>query len=201
VSVDEAFVSRRDTRRFLNLDRRDLMQAPPIGKALQLVAPAIIEDHLVDRSDQLAHDLRDEDLTAPRLTGHTGGHVDRGAEDVARFLDDLAGVEPDADPDPSLRVLLAVVGDRLLDRQRALDAMARRPEADHETVAEALDAATGVLRDLLVDDRLVRLHDLVRGGEPPGRQELGRLLDVGEHDRHRAFGLAHRKAADDRLRG
>ena len=41
----------------------------------------------------------------------------------------------------------------------------------------------------------------MRGGEASGREEARRLLDVREHDRHRALGLTDRKAADDRLRG
>src|SRR5438876_340582 len=81
------------------------------------------------------------------------------------------------------------------------EAKTRRAEADHEAVAEALDPAPGVLGDLLVDDRLVRPHDLVRRGEASRRQEACRLLDVGEHDRDRALGLADGEAADDRFRG
>src|SRR5207247_5738073 len=126
--------------------------------------------------------------------------VDRRAEDVAALLDHLARVETDADPQLALRVLLAVLGDRLLDVERAFDAVTRGAEADHEAVAEALDPPARVLRDPVLDDRLVGLHDLVRGGEAPRREQARRLLDVGEHDRHGALGLADREAADDRLR-
>ena len=177
------------------------MQPPAVGKSLQLVAAAKIELHLGDRADQLADDLGDQDLPAFRLPGDARRHVDRGAEDVARLLDDLAGVEADADTELALRILLAVSRDRLLDVERALDAVPGRAEADHEAVAETLDAPARVLRDLVVDDRLVCLHDLVRGRESPRRQQAGRLLDVSEHDRHGPFGLAHREAADDRFRG
>src|SRR2546426_882691 len=138
---------------------------------------------------------------APGLAGDARRNVDRGAEDVTGLLHHLARVEADADPELALGVLLAVVGDRMLDVERALDAVTRRAEADHEAVAEALDPAPGVLGDLLVDDRLVRPHDLVRGGEASRRQEACRLLDVGEHDGDRALRLADRKAADDRFRG
>ena len=79
--------------------------------------------------------------------------------------------------------------------------MSGRAEADHEAIAETFDAPARVLRDLLIDDRLVRLHDLVRGGESPRREQARRLLDVREHDGHRPLGLADGKAADDRLRG
>src|SRR6185312_4883941 len=128
-------------------------------------------------------------------------HVDSGAEDVTSLLDDLAGVDADADAELALRVLLAVLGDASLDLDRAFDGVAARAEADHDAVAETLYAAAGVLADLLFDDRLVRLHDLVREGEAPARQHRGRALDVGEHDRHRALGLARGETADDGVRG
>src|SRR6185312_1394148 len=117
-------------------------------------------------------------------------HVDSGAEDVTSLLDDLAGVDADADAELALRVLLAVLGDASLDLDRAFDGVAARAEADHDAVAETLDAAAGVLADLLFDDRLVRLHDLVREGEAPARQHRGRAL-----------GLARGEAADDGVRG
>ena len=68
--------------------------------------------------------------------------------------------------------------------------MPRGAEADHETVAETLDPSACVLADLLIDDRLVRLHDLVGGRETARGEKARRLFDVGEHDRDRALGLA-----------
>ena len=201
LAVDETVVRSQNVRRFFHLTRCDLVQAPAVGESLQLVAAADRELHLGGRSDKLTHDVRDEDLAPPGLAGDACRHVDRGAEDVTGLLHHLARVEADADPELPPGVLLAVVGDRTLDVESALDAMTRRAEADHEAVAEALDPAPGVLGDLLVDDRLVRPHDLVRGGEASRRQEACRLLDVGEHDRDRALRLADRKAADDRFRG
>ena len=177
------------------------METPPVRKSLQLVAAPEIELHLGHGSDQLAHDLGNENLSALGLPGDARRDVDRRTEDVTAFLDHLAGVEADADAKLPFRIELAVVGDRLLDVQRALDAVPGGAEADHEAVAEALDPPARVLGDLVLDDRLVRLHDLVRGGEAPGGQEARRLLDVREHDRDRALGLADREAADDRLRG
>ena len=44
-----------------------LVQAPPVGEALQLVGAAVGELDLGDRADQLPDDLGDEDLAAPRL--------------------------------------------------------------------------------------------------------------------------------------
>src|SRR5207253_6577411 len=108
--------------------------------------------------------------------------VDRRAEDVARLLDNFAGIEADADAQLSLRILLAVLRDRALDVDCALHTMARRAEADHEAVAKAFDPPPRVLANPLVDDGLVRLHDLVRGRKASRRQQPRRLLDVGEHD-------------------
>src|SRR5207302_2599380 len=163
-------------RRFLHLAGRDLVQPPAVGESLQLVPAAEVELHLRDRSDQLAHDLGNQDLAALGLARDAGRDVDGGAENVAGLLDHLTGVEADADAQLPFGVLFAVLADRLLDVERALDAVARRAEADHETVAETLDPASRVLADHVVDDRLVRLHDLVRRGEAPRRKETRRLL-------------------------
>lgn len=100
------------------------MQPPSVGESPELVAAAVVELHLRYRADELAHDLRDEDLSTLGLAGHPRGDVDRGAEDVAAFLDHLPGVETDAYAQLALRVVLAVLGDRLLDVERALDAVA-----------------------------------------------------------------------------
>ena len=120
------------------------MQAPAVGKPLELVPAAEVELHLRDRPDQLAHDLGDEDLAAFRLARYARRDVDRRAEDIAAFLHDLAGVEADPDAQLALWILLAVLGDRLLDVKRALDTMPGGSEADHETIAEAFDPAAGV---------------------------------------------------------
>src|SRR5207302_1602493 len=93
-----------------------------VGESLQLVAAADRELHLGGRSDELTHDVRNEDLAAPGLAGDARRDVDRGAEDVTGLLHHFACVEADADPELALGVLLAVVADRLLDVERALDA-------------------------------------------------------------------------------
>ncbi len=178
-----------------------LVQAPPVWESLQLVVAAVREVDLGHWPDQLPHDLGDEYLTALGLARDPRGHVDGCAEDVARLLDDLTGVDADADPKPSVWVRLAVVGDRALDGERALDRMPRRAEAHHHAVAEALDAPSSVLGDHLADDGLVGLHDLVRLGEAARREQVGRAFDVCEHDRDGAFCLTRREAADDRVRG
>ena len=177
------------------------MQAPPVWESLELVVAAIREVDLGQWPDQLAHDLGNEDLPALGLACDARGHVDGCAEDVARLLDDLACVDADADPKLAVRVRFAVVGDRPLDVKRALDRVPARAEAHHHAVAKTFDAASRVLVDLLADDRLVGLHDLVRLGEAARRQQVGRALDVGEHDRDGAFRLTRREAADDGLRG
>ena len=190
LAIDEPLAGRQHLRHLFCFTRRDLVQTPSVWESLQLVTAAELELHLRYRADELAHDLRDQDLAALGLAGDASRHVDRGAEDIARFLHHLAGVDPDPDAQLSLGVLLAVLGDRLLDVQRALDAMPRGAEADHETVAETLDPSACVLADLLIDDRLVRLHDLVGGRETARGEKARRLFDVGEHDRDRALGLA-----------
>ena len=201
LAVDESVTGGEHPRRFLHLAGRDLVQPPAVGESLQLVASAKLELHLVDRADELAHDIGDENLATLRFARHPRGDVDGRAKDVAGLLDHLAGVEADADPKLSLRILLAVLRDRALDVDRALHAMARGAEADHEAVAESLDPPPGVLADLLVDYGLVRFHDLVRGREASRREQPRRLLDVGEHDGHGAFGLTDRETADDGLGG
>src|SRR5438270_8923398 len=174
-------------RRFYDLTWCDLVPAPPVRESLELVAAADRKLHLGCRPHELAHDVGDEDLAASGLARDAGSDVDRRAEDVTGLFDHLASVEADADPELAFRVLLAVFRDCLLDVECALHAVARGAEADHESVPEPFDPAPGVLGDLLVDDRLVCPHDLVRGGEATCRQESCRLLDVGKHDRYRAL--------------
>ena len=177
------------------------MQPPAVWESLELVAAPEVELHLGGGADELADNFGNEDLSALGLSRNASRDVDRRAEDVAGFFDHLACVEADADLELPFRVLLAVFGDRALDVDRAFHAVTRRPEADHEAVAETFDPAAAVLRDALVDDRLVRPHDLVRRGEAARGKQPCRFLDIGEHDRHGALGLAHREAADDRLSG
>ena len=184
-----------------HLARGRLVEAPSVGEALQLVVPAIGEVDLGHRPDQLAHDLGDEDLPALGLACDARGHVDCRAEDVARLLDDLTGIDADADPELAVWVCLAVVGDRTLDVKSALDCVPGGAEAHHHAVAQTLDATARVLVDRLADDGLVCLHDLVGLGEAAGRQQVGRALDVREHDGDRSFRLARGEAADDGVRG
>src|SRR5216684_9423926 len=124
------------------------MQPEAVRESLQLVAAAITELHLRDGPDQVADDLGDQDLAAPGLAGHARGDVDRGAEDVTRLFDDLAGVDADADLQLPLGILFAVLGDGALDLDRAFDRMPGGTEADHDAVTEALDAAACMLGDL-----------------------------------------------------
>ena len=101
------------------------MQSPAVGESFELVATTEIEFHLGDRAHELADDLRDENLAAFRLARHPSCHVDRRAEDVTGFLDHLARVEADANAQLALRILLAVLGNRLLDVESAFDAVPR----------------------------------------------------------------------------
>src|SRR6266851_2310341 len=206
LAADEAIAGGQGRSLRGSHDPCHIVQAEAVRESLELVTATIVELHLRDGTHQVPYDFGDQDLAALGLAGHARGHVDGGAEDVARLLDHLAGVETDADLELALRILLAVFGDSALNRDGAFDCMPARPEADHDSVAKAFDAATRMLCDLLLDDRFVRLHDLVREREASARKHLGRALDVGEHDRHRALALAGRKTADDglgceRLRG
>src|ERR1700694_4667478 len=190
LAADEAVAGAEDRGCRRCLTGRHFVQPEAVGEALQLVTAAIAELHFCRRTDQLANDLGDEDLAALGLARHARCDVHGGAEEIARLLHHLAGVDPDADLQLALRILLAVFGDRALDSDAALDRVPAGTEADHDAVTEALDPSAGVLADLLLDDRFVGFHDLVGEGEASTREHLGRAFDVGEHDGHRAFALA-----------
>src|SRR5205814_5331606 len=89
VAVDEAVGGGHDPWDLLDLTRQDLMQTPAVGEALELEPAAEVELDLGHRPDELANDVRDEDLSTLGLAGDPGREVDRGAEDVARLFDHL----------------------------------------------------------------------------------------------------------------
>src|SRR5262245_48111751 len=74
-----------------------------VVQALEAVLAAVDE---LDRAppDQLARDLRDEDLAAAGRLGDAAGDHDHRAEVVAVFGDHVAGIEADANKDRRPRV-------------------------------------------------------------------------------------------------
>ena len=50
---DKAIAAGQRSWRLFDFTRRDLVETPPVGKALELVAAAIVERHLGHRADEL----------------------------------------------------------------------------------------------------------------------------------------------------
>ena len=110
----------------------------------------------------------------------SSGAIDRRPDVVALVpKPNLAGVDPDAQPDRGQRCPLQV--------QRTSDRVGRAGESDHEAVALALldraDSITGGddVQHHLIEARHSGGH-LIRLGFPQPR----RTLDVGQQQRHRS---------------
>jgi hypothetical protein len=117
--------------------------------------------------------------------GHdAGGGVHTGAEKIVAGENRFAGMQSDANFHGVFRISAVVAVQRALDADRALDGLARRVERDHETVADRLDLAAGVLAELLPHQIVMRVHN------PVGRRlalvltHAGRTDDIGEQHRH-----------------
>ena len=132
-------------------------------EALELVEPPIDEFDRLDPARDVPRGLRDEDLARARRRADPGGQVHHAAEEVAAFLDRLAGVDANADGDAGPRLVPVRRAQGVLDRDRAQDRAARGREGDHEAVALGLDDLAAERLDLLADDGVVLLEDLVRG--------------------------------------
>ncbi len=176
----------------------DAVEPEAVGEALEAEEPAIHEGDSGDGSHQLLHHLGHDHLAAGRPGGDPGGGVDRLAVDVGGALEQhLAGVQPDAHSQRLGGVTAIVARELALDRDRAAHGAARRVEGEHEAVAEALELVPTVLGDGAPDDLLVDPQAESRDLVTPLGVELGRSLDVGEHDgddagRHRIGGRAQR---------
>src|SRR3982074_1876467 len=124
--------------------------------------------------------------------------------DASCLMDTLAAiVEPDArrvrlvDPDPHLRrkaVGPAVIGQRALDLDGALDGTLGLRETGEDAVSAVADLLAGMSTDQTAKRLVVPAQHLVPGLVAHGLDELGRLHDVGEHE-----GAGHR-IAGGRLR-
>lgn len=93
-------------------------------------------------------------------------------------------MQPDADFYRVGRMPEVVVVERALDADGAFNGLARRVEGHHEAVAGRLDLLTGVLRDLLAHDLVMRIHDRLGSGLALVLAQAGGADDVGEQHGH-----------------
>ena len=90
--------------------------------------------------------VRGEDLARLAVGGDAGGEDDAAAEEVAAFLDRLAGVETDADADRLLALVLAL-GEGPLQLDGAFDRAADGGERGHEPIAHGLHLGAAEVAD------------------------------------------------------
>ena len=83
---------------------------------------------------ELFQHRRDQDLAAARLRGDASGQIHGGAEEVLTLLDDLTGMEADANPDRLLGVLGGVAGEGALHGDGAEEGAAGTGERHHEAI-------------------------------------------------------------------
>ena len=202
--IDRALYSRRDLRLLRPGRRLSRGRLPPhldqplrLLEALELVEPPVDVVDRLDPAGDVARRLRDEDLTRARRRTDAGSQVHRPPEEVAAFLDRLAGVDADADGDPGPRLVPIRLAQGQLDRDRADDRAFRGREGDHEAVALGLHDLAAERLDLLADDRVVLLENLERGLVAVLVGVLREAPDVAEEEgdggvelpRHRGGGL------------
>ena len=144
--------------------------------------------------DELPRSLGEQCLAAVRRRADARGarHVEA---DVARGGErGLARVDPDADPERG--------GRELRQQSRGAPNRGRRTrEGREERVPLRVDDAPVARGDDDVDEPGVLLEQLGVGVLADVRQQLGRALDVGEHERHGPAGqLGHAPSLSPRAR-
>jgi hypothetical protein len=159
---------------------RHLEEAPPLGEAFQPEQSTVDVAQVRTHTGEILDDVRDQDLTTARLAGDPRCGVDGGAEQVARLLGYLTGVDPDPHADLFAGTQPVTVVERSLDLHRAGDGFPGRRERHHEAVAEGFDLAAGVLGDALAHDDFVRSEELVGDLVADTCAQVGRTLDVRE---------------------
>ena len=119
--------------------------------------------------------------------GDPRGAVDVDAEVVVTAQQPLAGVHPD--PDPDLLLLRPhMAGQSPLRRGRGEDSAGWRRERREERVALGTDLDAPSKRDRLPHDRVVLVLQATVALVPKLLQQVGRALDVREHEGHGAGG-------------
>lgn len=122
------------------------------GDVLDLLQAEIGERLRYTVLGYLVHDIRDADRAGFGNRFQPGGDIDRVAENIPVFQDDIADIDADAILDALLAggILLALLH-RLLDLQGAAHGRLRRIEARQHAVACGLDDLAAGLRDGRVD--------------------------------------------------
>src|SRR5439155_4753912 len=131
--------------------------------ALQPKLARVAERHVAGALRQLLERRRDEDLAAARLRRDPRGQDDVAAAEVVTLADRLAGVQPLPNPDRLGGAGVDPRGERALDGDRALDAVARARERDHEAVALRYHHKAAVHPHLVAHDLVVLAQELEEG--------------------------------------
>ena len=91
-------------------------------------------------------------------------------------------MQPDANSDSLLRVLVVVSGEPLLNGDGALQRATGARKGHHEAVALRLDLEPSEHRDLLADHVVVGAQHVLRPPVPQPLRHGGRTFDIGEED-------------------
>ncbi len=147
-------------------------------------------DRIVDALDVLRADRRVSEVSSPTNQGpdrvgneelpcisrvaDPRGHSHRKTDDIAVFLGDFVGVDPDPYADPaSLFGLAAVEGDPFLDALGRYHGIHRRVKDGEGTVAEILDEPTTSRQQGVANDPVVfcanRVGDIISESLPEAR--------------------------------
>ncbi len=162
-----------------------LVEPPPLRESLEPEQPRV---HESPRPGGL-HGIADSSGCEYLASGGLGHDAGRGVQGLSVELPgplvDIPDVDPDAHPDPALRVGSVVLLERPLDADRAADGVERGPEGEQEPVPEELPLQPAVAAELVPQDPSVGAEDLVGDHVPALHPERRRALDVRHHDRER----------------
>jgi hypothetical protein len=159
-----------------------LVEPPACGKPFEREEPSIDEDEFLDRTGEIHHNLRDQDLSTPCLARDPRGGIDRRAVEGPGLLHDLSGVQSCPHTNLPIRVLPVVFFEGSLDRNGAGDGLARRHEGDHESIAKKDDLTPSMLLELLPEHPLMPAQDFLGEVVALACAEFSRPLDVCKED-------------------
>ena len=151
------------------------------GKPLQVEATHAGAGVRIASTGHEPYDVGGEDLAGSGGGRQSGRFHDRVTEVVAVLLGHLAAAEADPKADGMLAGPV-VEFDSLLHGHCARDGRGRRPEHDHQAVAEVLDLGAAGLGDGLAEDGEVGATHLVGLLGRVRHRQLGRSDHVGEQD-------------------
>jgi hypothetical protein len=164
---------------------RDLVGPHGVGKAFQRECTDVGEAERLASPQQVHHETAAQDLPRRGSLAQASRQHHGRADVVALVRQRLPHVQPDAQAEPLARRGPPRL---LLHRDRAAHGVGDRCEHGHQPIAEPLHLPAAVARDGILQHLPVRPQNTLRPLVTHPVQQLGRVRQVGEEQRHRRRG-------------